>query len=59
MFLMCTDGVVDGLHDAALLDLLRPTVSTNHKENLAQLVVKQAVENSGRDNTTAQVIQVL
>jgi serine/threonine protein phosphatase PrpC len=59
MFLMCTDGVVDGLHDAALLDLLRPTVCTNHKENLAQIVVKQAVENSGRDNTTAQVIQVL
>ena len=58
IFLMCTDGVVDGLHDAALLDLLRPAPSANQSENPAQTIVKQAVDNSGRDNTTAQVIQI-
>ena len=58
MFLLCTDGVADGLFDAALLDLLRPAPPTTPAENPAQTVVKTAVENSGRDNTTAQVIQI-
>jgi len=58
MFLMCTDGVTDGLFDAAMLDLLRPVPPAKLAENPAQAIVKTAVENSGRDNTTAQVIQV-
>lgn len=59
MFLLCTDGVTDGLFDAAMLDLLRPVPPATLAANPAQAIVKTAVENSGRDNTTAQVIQVL
>jgi protein phosphatase len=59
LFLMCTDGVTDGLFDAAMLDLLRPIPPAALADNPAQAVVKAAVQNSGRDNTTAQVIQAL
>jgi protein phosphatase len=59
MFLLCTDGVTDGLFDAAMLDLLRPIPPATLAANPAQAIVKAAVENSGRDNTTAQVIQIL
>jgi len=59
IFLMCTDGVVDGLFDAALLDVLRPTAPAVPAANPAQALVMAAVQNSGRDNTTAQVIQVV
>jgi len=55
-FLLCTDGVIEGIYDASLLELLRaPATSTSP----AQLLVTTAVENSGRDNTTALVIDVM
>jgi protein phosphatase len=57
-FLLCTDGLVDGLYNERLLELLRPT-ETNGDENIAQHLVAAALENSGRDNTTALVVEVL
>src|SRR5688572_14834601 len=56
-FLLCTDGLVDGLYDAHLTELLR---SPNHgsSNNLAHHMVMEAVQKSGRDNTTALVVQV-
>jgi len=54
-FLLCSDGVIDGLFDAALLELLRVPVAVG---TTAQNVVTAAVANSGRDNTTALVIDV-
>ena len=49
-FLLCTDGVVDGLFDERLSELLRAP------ETDAARLVTAAVENSGRDNTTALLI---
>lgn len=55
-FLLCTDGVVDGLFDEALLDLI--TSPPNDGLNPAQRIVQQAVAQSGRDNTTAIVVEI-
>ena len=57
IFLLCTDGLTDGLFDHALVDLLREN-SKNTRTTLADLLVKMSVNNSGRDNTTAVVVQV-
>lgn len=54
-FLLCSDGVTDGIFDAQLLEIL--TEST--KKPLAQHLVEEAVERSGRDNATAMVIEFL
>ena len=59
LFLLCTDGLVDGLHDGRLLDLLRPAGAPAQPEVIAQHLVAAAVANSGRDNTTALVVGVL
>jgi protein phosphatase len=52
VFLLCTDGLMDGLYDGQLLEILRAD------DNSAQQLVGASVKNSGRDNTTALVIQV-
>jgi protein phosphatase len=58
-FLLCTDGVVDGFRDELLLDQLRSIESADAGKNAAHLLVEAAVAASGRDNTTAQLIDVL
>lgn len=57
IFLLCTDGLVDGLYDHALADLLRQAPAD--KRTVAQRLVSAALETSGRDNTTALVIEVI
>jgi protein phosphatase len=59
LFLLCTDGVIDGLFDQSLLDLLRAPDATEAALNPAQRLVHAAVERSGRDNTTALVVEVV
>jgi protein phosphatase len=60
IFLLCTDGLVDGLYDRQILDLLRPpALDLEVIHSPARRLVHQAVENSGRDNTTALVVEVL
>jgi len=58
-FLICSDGLIDGLFDTGLLDVLRPSVPWPAKEDPAEKLVAHAVRNSGRDNTTAIVIELL
>jgi serine/threonine protein phosphatase PrpC len=53
IFLLCTDGLIDGLSDHQLVELLRDG------GNAAQQLVAISVKNSGRDNTTALVVQVV
>ena len=53
IFLLCTDGLTDGLHDPQLVEILRA------KDGSAQKLVETAVKNSGRDNTTALVVRVV
>jgi protein phosphatase len=53
-FLLCTDGLFEGLYDHSIADLLR-----FKSENPAKQLVDASVKNSGRDNTTALVIQAI
>jgi len=57
-FLLCTDGLTDGLYDSSIVDLLRIQEPDGPNANPARRLVEASVINSGRDNTTAQVIQV-
>lgn len=50
-FLLCTDGLTQGLYDHDLEELLRSA------ENPADLLVAESIARSGRDNTTALVIR--
>jgi len=58
-FLLCTDGVIEGLYDSGLGDLLTPPAPRPPDWNPAQELVTTAVRNAGRDNTTAVVVEVL
>jgi protein phosphatase len=54
-FLLCSDGLTEGLYEHQIVDLLR----TKSKDfNPAQALVESSVKNDGRDNTTALVIQI-
>jgi serine/threonine protein phosphatase PrpC len=57
-FLICSDGLVDGLWDRRIEELLRETRTGEADANHAQVLVNEAVEASGRDNTTAVVIDI-
>jgi protein phosphatase len=55
IFLLCTDGLTDGLYDHHLVDILR---SKEAGENPSQHLVAESLKNSGRDNTTALVVEI-
>ncbi|MBK1828098.1 PP2C family protein-serine/threonine phosphatase [Haloferula rosea] len=50
-FLICSDGLIDGLWDRRINDMAREELS-------AKRLVDYAVSESGRDNTTAMLIEV-
>jgi len=54
-FLICSDGLIDGIWDRRLDEILRATPSAH---DLARLLVEESVAESGRDNTTAVVVDV-
>ena len=60
--LLCSDGIVDGMFDAQIEEMLRASTGTEsmneHGTNPAESLVRTAVEQSGRDNTTAVVVLV-
>lgn len=58
IFLLCSDGLTDGLYDSGLLDLLRAPGARTGTANPAQKLVEASLVNSGRDNTTALVVEV-
>jgi protein phosphatase len=58
LFLLCTDGLTEGLYDYQLFEVLRhPDV---HAASLppARRLVEAALERAGKDNTTALVVEV-
>ena len=59
IFLLCTDGLVDGLYDHHVVEILRDPQSRLPDANPALCLVKEALEKSGRDNTTALIIEVV
>lgn len=57
-FLLCSDGVNDGLWDHHLEELVRSPREARLHQPAAARIVEEALENSGRDNLTALVIEV-
>lgn len=57
-FLVCSDGVVDGLYDQGIEEILRENLRGKPGENPAEAIVRAAVDHSGRDNTTAVVVRL-
>ena len=53
VFLLCTDGLTEGLYNGRLAELL-----CTDDANIARTLVETAVANDGRDNTTALVVRV-
>lgn len=58
-FLLCTDGVIDGFRDELLREHLESAATARGDKSVAHFLVDAAVQASGRDNTTALVIDVL
>ena len=56
VFLLCSDGLTDGLYDHNITDLLRVS---DPSVNPAKALVDASVHQSGKDNTTALVIRVV
>lgn len=55
-FLICSDGVVDGLWDRKIEEMARATTADGELNAIA--LVKEAVADSGRDNTTALLFEL-
>ena len=58
-FLLCTDGLVEGLYNRQLVELLHPDESVERVTDPAHLLVEESLKKDGRDNTTALVVQVI
>ena len=59
IFLICSDGLVEGLYDHHLVEILRSTAVSAADPGPAHRLVEAALEKDGRDNITALVIQVM
>jgi protein phosphatase len=57
LFLICSDGLVEGLDDASLHEILLAHSRRRIKDTSANHVVQEAVLRSGKDNVTAVLIQ--
>jgi PPM family protein phosphatase len=57
-FLLCSDGLNDGLWDRQIEELVRTPPLDGKNLSPAQRLVEEAVQNSGRDNTTAVVVEI-
>ncbi|MEC9115588.1 MAG: serine/threonine-protein phosphatase, partial [Planctomycetota bacterium] len=57
-FVLCTDGVVDGLWDRRIQELICSPPKSASNLPPANRLVKTAVSESGRDNATALVLEV-
>jgi serine/threonine protein phosphatase PrpC len=58
LFLLCSDGLVDGLYNHQILEILGSPAVPPSGQNFAQHLVQASLETAGRDNTTALVIRV-
>ena len=58
LFLICSDGLSEGLYNHQMVDLLRLTKNGGANFNPARELVETSVKNDGRDNVTAIVLEV-
>jgi len=59
LFLLCTDGLHDGLYDQQMVESLRRSEDISPFAERGHELVNEALHHSGRDNITALVIQAL
>ncbi len=57
-FLLCSDGLIDGLFDHQIEELIRNPSPAESAMNPAERLVMAALERSGRDNTTSLLIEI-
>ncbi|MET0262570.1 MAG: protein phosphatase 2C domain-containing protein [Rariglobus sp.] len=57
-FVICSDGLTDGLWDRNIDEVIRTPDAATSTHEAARRLVEKALENSGRDNTTALVIEI-
>jgi len=57
-FLLCTDGLVEGLYQHEMVDILGLRSDAGKILNPADRLVEESLKKDGRDNATALVIQV-
>ncbi|MCC7374601.1 MAG: serine/threonine-protein phosphatase [Verrucomicrobiales bacterium] len=57
-FFLCTDGVVEGLYDHQLDDLIRGTAFSGPGDGPADRVIQESLSRDGKDNLTAMVVAV-
>jgi PPM family protein phosphatase len=58
-FVLCTDGVTDGLWDNGIEMLIREPSAVDGQQSEATRLVLAAVAESGRDNATAVVVEAM
>jgi serine/threonine protein phosphatase PrpC len=58
IFLLCTDGLTDGLFNDEILQVLRHPDSTETTVTPARRLVDISLQRAGRDNTTALLIEM-
>lgn len=58
--LLCTDGVIEGLWDHAIRDMISENnPEDDHSKSAAERLVMAAVSESGRDNSTAIIVEAV
>ena len=58
MFVLCSDGLTEGLYNHQMVDILRAPAAGDEKDTIARRLVNTSLSNDGRDNTTALVVKV-
>lgn len=57
-FVLCSDGVIEGLWDRGIEELARQSTQAVENETAARTMVMTSVAECGRDNATAVVVEV-
>jgi protein phosphatase len=55
-FLICSDGLIEGMWDRRIEEIVRSSAPDG--PSIAKALVDEAVQNSGRDNTTALIVEI-
>lgn len=59
LVVLCTDGLVDGLYDRHVVELLAEAAVSGQGGNQAEGLVREAIERGSRDNVTALVVRLI
>jgi protein phosphatase len=59
LFLLCTDGLVEGLYDQRLADFMRKPAASGAEPGAARRMVEASLAHGARDNVTALIVEVI